>query len=507
VKNSPILNYKSWLVESARVLEAVSSDPMTLFNNKDASGLVAYAAANDSADVKAHEAYASVMDWWNRGKGKGGPLLKAGGERKGDREQSLKSLYYWAGASTGGDIPKSINQFFAVADAIVANPNLGTSQDFKDAIASLKKEQQLGFVLRQFSDLQTIISTTLINDVNSPAKIKAIAANSTDLLLPTIKQSFNGNSLATVNNLIAKKSDAKTWTSSLKLDDSTKLALLTSFKDKAKAHADTKGIDLNEAIDQASDLYIAPKSEKLQVSTTPAGEPTNFTVTYSYPPDAEGNAESEEFKQGLQLFPDDGATIKEDAKAALNESVKKAVDAVKTANGEITGVRTWGFSGTSKVPTAYKSADEKYSTENNVTLADDRLSAINTALAEALTENGIIVTPTVSGNTAEPNRGPEWGDDQRKDTEKYGTSKSRTATYEAEYGPYRYARAFFEITYKSTGRNSVVPQELVTPVGSWNALINWGGEAFKIKLPSISGKGGSGVGKVTNYHGSCPRFN
>lgn len=141
-----------------------------------------------------------------------------------------------------------------------------------------------------------------------------------------------------------------------------------------------------------------------------------------------------------------------------------------------------------------------------MTLADDRLSAITTALAEALTENGITVTPTVSGNTAVPNRGPEWGDDQRKDTEKYGTSKSRTATYEAEYGPYRYARAFFEITYKSTEVRPNVPQEKAIPVGSWKALINWGGEAFKIKLPSISDKGGSGVGKFKKYVDKCPIF-
>lgn len=506
MKNSPILNYRNWLAESARVMEAVNSDPTTLFNNKDAAGLVAMVEANDSPEIKKHEVYNSVMEWWARGKGKGGPLIKAGGERKDDRAQSLKSLYYWAGASAGGNIEKSINRFFSVADAIIANPNLGATQDFKDAIAALKNEQQSGFVLNQTSDLQTLISGTLINDLNSPTKIKAIAANSKDPLLLSIKQSFKGNSLATVNNLIAKKSDGKTWTSSLKLDDATKLALLNSFKDKAKTYADKKGIDLTEAIDTASDLYIAPKSEKLVTIATAAGKSTEVTVAYSYPPNAEGNAESEEFKQGLQLFPDDGATIKDDAKTALNDAVKKAVDAVKEANGEITGVRTWGFSSTSKVPTAYKSADGTYSTENNVALANDRLAAINAALAEALTANGITVAPTVSGNMAEPNRGPEWGDAQRKDTEKYGTSKSRTETYEAEYGPYRYARAFFEITYKSSEITPDVPQEKAIPVGSWKALIHWGGEAFKIKIPGLSDKGGRGTGKVVKYNGGCPVF-
>ena len=116
MKNSPILNYRSWLAESARILEAVSSDPTTLFNNKDAAGLVAMVEANDSPEIKKHEAYNSVMAWWTRGKGKGGPLLKAGGTRKEDREQSLKSLYYWAGASTGGEIEKSVFSLSPMSD-------------------------------------------------------------------------------------------------------------------------------------------------------------------------------------------------------------------------------------------------------------------------------------------------------------------------------------------------------------------------------------------------------
>jgi hypothetical protein len=201
-------------------------------------------------------------------------------------------------------------------------------------------------------------------------------------------------------------------------------------------------------------------------------------------------------------------TIQPTAQAELAATVKSAVDAVKAAGGTITAVSTWGYASTSQVGTTYKSADKTSKKENNVALANDRLASINSALAAALTENGITIAPTVDAkNLAEPNRGPDWTDKDKTDA-KWGKPGARTPEYQATYGPWRYAVAFFQLTYTITSTEPTPVKSTATPSGEWNSVITWSDESFQIELPRI--QFGTALPKVPMYKGgsstACPIF-
>jgi hypothetical protein len=322
--------------------------------------------------------------------------------------------------------------------------------------------------------------------------------------------------LTSAKFLIAQRTNKATvsqyWIASMSLSDTEKKSMLDNFKAKAEAYAARKkdpNVTFDKAILVATNLYIAPKNEKITVvAGTPAAPAAPVVQAFSYPESANGNAKSPAFQKGLQLFPDDGVTIQPTAQAELAATVKSAVDAVKAAGGTITAVSTWGYASTSQVGTTYKSADKTSKKENNVALANDRLASINSALAAALTENGITIAPTVDAkNLAEPNRGPDWTDKDKTDA-KWGKPGARTPEYQATYGPWRYAVAFFQLTYTITSTEPTPVKSTATPSGEWNSVITWSDESFQIELPRI--QFGTALPKVPMYKGgsstACPIF-
>ena len=314
---------------------------------------------------------------------------------------------------------------------------------------------------------------------------------------------LTGTFLTKVNALVAKKNDKNIWTASVKLDEAAKAKLLDAIKAKADEYASKKQDKTAiELIGTASDLYVMPSSSRIEeVPPTIAVGPPK---TGSYPADANGDAESEAFKLGKAFFPDDGVTLTQTAVDGINAAVKASVEAIRsTPDAKINKVTVWGYSSTSKVPTSYKSGSTERSQDNNQALAEDRLKAINAALVEAFKNAGVEVEPTTdeTKNKADANRGPEWGDAQRANKEKYGEPGKRTDAYEKEYGDYRYARAFYNIEYETSEK----PISTYVPVGEWKAVVSWDSES--IGLPTIGGGNiSSGTGSVVNYSGSCPVF-
>lgn len=504
-----IRDFGSWKLFEAEEATASQPDPAALYKAGDRKGLMALATATDSEAVKAKPGYQAVINWWTVGHGDLGfwkSLVKSGSAVKADEAQSLKSAFYWGGSGSSEKNLQSFNAFIKAVDAIIANKakvdawiqakgkgsaNLSTAwiDELATAKTALMQERDKGFLIKpqgmnylvpsQYRD-NMIDSKPFDSILNSTAPGDSVLGNLARFK-PTAK----------VDAIIANKNN---FAASIRLSEADKLAILDGFAQKAQAWADKQNKKkpgsetVESAISKATSLYLAPQNVAITTTQAAATEgPTTVTATFSYPANPKGDETSEAFKKGLQMFPDDGTTIGETALAELKAAVKDAADKVKAAGGTITGVKTYAYSSTSQVPTKYGSTDATWKAENNVKLANDRLAAINGALGAALAEAGITVKPTVdaANNTAKPNQGPAWGDAQRRDP-KYGKPGARTQEYQDEYGKWRFAAGFFELTYTVTRTEPTQTAPTSAPSGTWKWVISWGDESISIEIPSIS---------------------
>jgi hypothetical protein len=510
MKNQIIKSYTNWLNENLLIAEAEGVDIAALYKAGNRAAIIEAAMTTDSAEVKAHPAYAATMEWWKRGSGDINlfqSIFKKGSARKSDQANSLKSAYYWAGSGSNAKMNTNLVTFYNVANSIITNgAKLGLDANkingLKTAVAGLKDSQANGFLLKSTNLLGAFIPAAFTDgkfdtggksiDVaaslasNTPdasllkqLKTWTVAANSDPGLSKDPATSYT--TLKTYQTDPAKSNIF--WQSSLNLTDAQKIELLNTIKARTDKYvAKHPDVDLTKAISIATDLYIAPKATAINIkqeAAPVAQTPAPITVSYPGAPKSDDDQNS---KDGQSLFPDNGITVTPDATAKLNEVVKTAIDAVKAAGGTITAVKTWGWSGTSKVGTTYTSATGT----GNPALATDRLTSINTALAKALTDNGVTVTPTVDAtrNKAVPNQGTEWTDKDKVDP-KWGTPGARTPEYNKEFGPYRFSIAFMELTYTIQPGKITSPAAIATASGTWKVFMSWEGESMTINPPTI----------------------
>lgn len=510
--NRLIKDFNSW-----RLFEAAesSTDPTELFKAGDRAGLMALAAQTDSAAVKAKPGYAAVIKWWTDGHGDLSfwkSAVKSGSAAQTDKALSLKSAFYWVGSGSNTTDSANYVKFIKAIDATIANKakveawikSRPTAQQGAYSAAWIDNLAKLKADLEKSKAEGLVISAAgMITQFPSQLKDNALDSKSfSDLMAGTPPDSALRplaifKPTMTIDQLLADKTKNGTtyWKASIQLTEADKLAILDAFAAKAKVWADKQNKKkpgsetVESAIAKANDLYISPSRVQIQVQAagTPA-EPKTVTAFFSYPENPKGDEQSEAFKKGLQMFPDDGTTIGQQALSELKTAVKDAVAKVKAAGGEVTGVTTYAYSSTSKVPTKYGSADNTWKPENNVQLANDRLAAINAALAQAISEAGIEIAPTVdaANNKAMPNQGPDWGDAQRRDVTNYGKPGARTEKYQQEYGKWRFASGFFTLTYKVSSTAPAQVQASATPSGTWKSIINWNDETITVDIPKIS---------------------
>lgn len=517
MKNSIIKSYSVWLNEALNVHEATGSDPNAMYQAGDRAGLVTLAQQQDSAEVKAHPAYAAVMEWWKQGQGDLNlikSIIKQGSARKTDKMRSLKSIYYWTGSGAAGKMTAYLSNFYKVTDSIERNgERLGLDQaklaGLKEAVAKLKELQAQGFVLKNIQLLGAFIPSAFTDNKYTDQKIADIAAEldkpaPNERIIRLLKAwrvaYYSGSSdlekdpKSSMTWLEAQRTNPQTvgtyWVASTQLNDEGKKALLDLFKQRADAYVARKQkagttIDFNKAVMAATDLYIGPKNEKITVKVdAEAPQAAPPPAVFSYPIDPKGDENSPNFKKGLSMFPDDGVTVKPEVLAEINATVKLAVDTIKTSGGTITAVSTWGYSSTSKVSTNYKSANGQ---TGNPALAQDRLASINKALADAIAANGITVAPTVDAarNVADPNRGPEWTQKDIVDP-KWGKPGARTQEYQDTYSPWRFSIGFFSLTYTVPQKPETEVTAIAIPSGEWKGHISWADESITITLPRIA---------------------
>ena len=527
-----IKDFSAW-----RLFEAAEpQDPAALYRAGDRAGLMALATVNDSAALKAKPGYAAIIKWWTDGHGDLSfwkSLVKSGDEKKADSKQSLDSAYYWAGSGSNANRATLYNTFIKALDAtITAKPKVDAwiakqnaanqarySTAWIDGLGDIKSkldaEKARGFIIIK-SGMDRVFPAMFSDNMMDNKEYSTLVATDPvpDQVLRMLAQF---KPLEATDTVIANKETY--FRASISLSETDKLAILDSFAAKAKIWADKQNAKkpgsetIESAIAKATDLYIGPQNVKIEISKPAApAAPQTVTASFSYPENPNGDEASEAFKKGLQMFPDDGTTIGATAAAELKTSVNDAVSKIQAAGGTITGVKTFAYSSTSKVPTKYGSADNTWNPDNNVKLANDRLAAINAALAAAISESGVQVAPTVDAenNTAFPNQGPDWGNTQRNDVAKYGKPGARTQAYQDEYGKWRFASAFFVFTYTITKTDSTPVAPQATPSGNWKSVIYWADESITIRIPKISlGSSYSYTPKPKNTTRggvACPKF-
>jgi hypothetical protein len=529
-----IKDFASW-----KLFEATETqDPAALYKAGDRAGLIALAKAGDSADVKSKPGYEQVMTWWTNGKGKLGlfkSIVKSGSSAENDTKKSLASAYYWAGSTSNVRLNAGVTTLLTAMKAAVANKakvdawiatkpasaqarySTAWMDSLQAAIDGIEASQKAGLLITATGSYY-IFPPALKDDLMDKTKVSdSLASEKPDNSI--MNQLAQFKPAKKYSEVDADKSNTGTsyWKASVSMKDSDKLAILDAFAKKAEAYAAKANkqkpgsMTLEQAIETSTSLWVMPQNVAIATQAAPEQQgPKVVTSSFMYPANPNGDENSEAFKKGLQLFPDDGTTIGESAKAELAAAVKDAVAQIQSAGGKITGVKTYAYSSTSQVPTKYGSDTNKYDPANNVKLANDRLAAINTALAAAISGAGVQAQAEVDAtkNTSRPNSGPAWGDAQRKDP-KYGKIGARTPEYEATYGKWRYAAAFFEFTYEVT---TTIPQPTAptaTPSGTWKFYIGWADESITIKInpPRIGGFAPIGGGRIKNAGSTaCPIF-
>lgn len=511
--NRIIKDFSSWKLFEA----GEPQDAAALYKAGDLAGLVALVKANDSAAVKSKPGYDAVMQWWSQGHGDLGlikGLLKSGSARQGDKTNSLKSAYYWSGSSSNVNATGLVSGLLTAMKAVAANKAkvdawIATAKGNKASYSS-EWIDSLGETIQKIEDYQKagsmitpnatwyIFPPSLKDNMLDKTKVSdSLESETPNPSILRILAQFKPTKQFSEIEAERTKPDTALWKASAQISEADKLKLMDVIAAKAQKHADRINkskpgtLDLTKSIMTASDLYVMPQNVEFKVTAAEApAAPTSVTASFSYPANPNGDENSPEFKKGLQLFPDDGTTVGPEATAAINQAVTEAVKKIQEQGGTITGVQTYGYSSTSKVPTKYGSDSATYNPANNVRLANDRLAAINATLAQAIKTAGVQVEPTVDAakNVAVPNHpnSPDWGDAQRKDSAKYGTPGKRTAQYEAEYGKWRFAAAFFTFTYTVTTTTPNQPGTDVSVVGQWKAVMHWSDESISISIPRIS---------------------
>ena len=314
------------------------------------------------------------------------------------------------------------------------------------------------------------------------------------------------------------------------LSAENKKVILDFINTKVQAYLERKNKNIqpgqvamtaDNAIKTATDLYISPKGTTLTLPpATKQPSPEPIVISGSYPENPNGDWNSAGAKKATQFFGDDKIQIEAGPVAEMTNGIKSYLDQIKAQGAQITGVKIWGISSTSAVPSSYDPATKGpntgagYTTAKNGPLAQDRLTSIKTSLRQIFTQNGVadnLITEDVAQDKVTPNIGAAWTE---QDKAKFANRKqpgqeALLKEYDDKFGKYKYAFARFEITYTMTRPFTVTTQADPIPNSEWTVYINWTDETWKppsISIPGIGFKPKSG-GSQRNWGSTeCPVF-
>lgn len=436
----------------------------------------------EDASVTAMPAYEPVLAWWTKNSKK--------------NSSAKRSLNYWNGSSNTGTV------------AI----NVSSTKSLLKHLQTLSKNAASTLDKTKINDLITYLNSNIENNIYFDARYAGNGKPSMYAINVLAKLKVDGDP----NRTVLQGSNGKTYVDAFNkanINDiksylqntqfvfinptvEDKIALLKYFEQKAqeKAASHNKTNEKNplgnlfkwnmeKAIEEASSISIAPKAGDIERTEAETPPPAIInTYTFSYPDNTDIPAINN-FYLG-----DDQIAVTAENRQRFVEELQDLLAQIP-ADQKITEITTYAEAATSKVPTSYGTPknDPKYSTENNNTLVEARLAALQTALQEVVNstvpKGEWTITPK-SKNKA--NIGPAWTDKERAD---YPLNKRKKTLangapnpqfdetilnkYNEIYGPYR--GAFGQISIKTTS-TEVIPQPTepaVKVTAQWYGKISW----------------------------------
>jgi hypothetical protein len=439
----------------------------------------AAASGTESSTVTSMPAYKPVMDWWQK--------------KSKNSSSAKKSLEYWSGGvakESKGINVNATNTLLKHLQTLIKNNvyNLDATK-----LSELIKYLQTNISANIYFEPRNFDQRPESRAIRVLAMLKPEADPSKTSLAGNEKSAIDAFNKADLNKI--KASLEKTQFVYTTITETDKIALLKYFEEKAtqkatvhnKTNADNplgKLIqwDMEKAIKEASSIRIGPGEGSIEREA--AADPTPpeiFTYTFSYPDISEANPKLQNFFLG-----DDNVAVSAENEAAFKETLETLLSSIP-ADQKIIEVYIKAGSSTSKVPTSYKSAG-KYTTAANVTLVDDRLTAIQTSLSNVVDttipkgEWNLIVDPP----ERKPNNGPEWTEADRN---AYPLDKRRVKNpdgqpnpkfnqkivdaYEAKYGRYKGSYGQISIKTTSTEIKTTITEPSVLVSGAWYGSMTW----------------------------------
>lgn len=421
--------------------------------------------SNDSEDVKNHELYPLVTNWWKKHQ-KDNPTQKTlaiWGGVEGSKEKGGGP----EGHSNGIDRLKSLqNKLTSPSDKETADTNV-------------------------LANMVGVVTSWLENLANSGVYIKRVLGDTTfgtgttgkiiNLLL-TITYFNNGSGINDVGSfkrkidMISNRSDVESTlsTDSIKstLDrvnvgkssvgytpftDADKIEALNYYKERAQSKVDSdskysKKIDsIDKAINTAIQIGVRKKGQgEVSKGENIPGEVTTVSDELTWP--NIDNPTTEEADKMNTMFGDDNSQLPAETKTEIKNYIYNAIKDMVDQGYTIEEISYGGYASTSKVRTAFKNVEvvqqgqskvifdlkpdgtKNRTEENNAPLAQARVNSIETEL-KTIIDDAVKNMPVVSknlkivkgGSKTEPNLGPGWA--------KYEPQTGLDSKYGGGYGP------------------------------------------------------------------------
>lgn len=446
---SYLLNYSSW----TRLFEQVSADASTVEK--------------------------AMIDWWTN-------------PPKDKKEEAAKSLSYWNGQIDETKLKYTNNLITHLTT--LSNVNTVFNKDTIAKMLDYLTKQKAAGVYVMAIDPSTSTLNSLLSEMarlTTNAQMWANTKKSTD---PAVKEFNMPESFTKISKTL--DANKKVMVSMTPQDKADMIAKITK---NASVHAKNKGQSVEEAIKDATSLYLRPVTGTSTTTKTEGAIKEEVRYEFSYPD--KGKPEDTIMQN---FFGDNESVPTPEQVEKFNNLVKTAIAEVVKSGSEIKSITYYSGGITSKVGTKYLGEgkmDTTWKSENNVPLVNDRIKNLNEVILKALTAAAPAGISISKGeDESSPNAGPGWYEYSTKNSEgasvytygplyeaarktnkslipkdfyaKRDTDTNIKAEYDAVFGKYRGSYGAFTINSIAA---STEPSDTVeiSASGKWNISIGW----------------------------------
>lgn len=419
--------------------------------------------SNDSEDVKNHELYPLVTNWWKKHQKEDATqkTLAIWGGVEGSKEKGGGPEGHSAGIERLKSLQKKLTSstYKETADTNVLANMVGVVTSWLENLANsgvyIKRDTTFGkgatgkiinLLLKYI-----YFGSSTINDSNS---FKSLIDNSgmSGLNLQDVLSTDKIKTYALDKANVGKSSIGYT-----SFTDADKIEALDYYKERAQSKVDSdskysKNINsIDEAIKKAKTITVSTKGQgEVSKGENIPGEVTTVSDVLTWP--NIDNPTTEEADKMNTMFGDDDSQLPAETKSEIKNYIYNAIKDMVDQGYTIQKISYGGYASTSKVRTAFKNVEvdqqgqskvifdlkpdgtKNRTEENNAPLAQARVNSIETELKtiidDAVKNIPVVskdLTITKSGSETEPNLGPGWA--------KYEPQTGLDSKYGGGYGP------------------------------------------------------------------------